>query len=385
MSLKTFLFAFIGKSLPFAVALCVATSSAQEPIASTLKIIFAGDLMGHITQVNAAKREADGKGYDYKPVFKYLKIYFSNTDLAVINLEYPLAGEPYSGFPQFSSPDESIFAIKDAGFNVVATANNHALDRGKQGLERTLSILDSIELKHFGIYRDTAEKDNKYPLFIEKNEIKIAFLNYTYGTNLLVEEQPNIVNRIDIAQISKDIKKAKLASPDFIIAFMHWGAEYENTQNQNQKDLARFLALNGVDLIVGSHPHVVQPFDKVYASGARDSVPVIYSLGNFFSNQRNRYTDGGIIFEVLLQKSNKASKRGGASYKTEIVNYGYMPFWVYRFNKSDGNVFRLLPDCKKYPFICDEYKINAGDKAAMELFFEDTRKLLKNLPIIKPY
>jgi poly-gamma-glutamate synthesis protein (capsule biosynthesis protein) len=375
---KSFLFAFIW-------ATCVVIPFAQEPAASALKIIFAGDLMGHVTQISAAKIEAGGKGYDYRLVFKHLKPYFSNADLAVINLEYPLAGEPYSGFPQFSSPDESVFAIKDAGFNLVATANNHSLDKGKQGLERTLSVLDSMELKHFGIYRDTAERDNEYPLFIEKNGIKVAFLNYTYGTNLLVEEYPNVVNRIDTAQISKDIKKAKLASPDFIIAFMHWGSEYENTQNQNQKNLAQFLALNGVNLIIGSHPHVVQPFDKIYAPGARDSVPVIYSLGNFFSNQRNRYTDGGVIFEALLQKNNKAGKRGGVSYKAEIVNYGYMPFWVYRFNKSGGNIFRLLPECKKYPSACKEYKINAGDKAAMELFFEDTRKLLKNLPVITPY
>jgi len=366
----------------FAIALCTAASFAQDSTASTLKIIFAGDLMGHVTQINAAKKEANGKGYDYKPVYKHLKSYFLNADLAVINLEHPLAGEPYSGFPQFSSPDESVFAIKDVGFNIIATANNHSLDRGKQGLERTLSVLDSMRLEHFGIYRHPAERDNRYPLFIEKNGIKIAFLNYTYGTNMLVEEEPNVVNRIDTALISGDIKKAKFASPDFIIAFMHWGVEYENTQNQEQKELAQFLAANGVNLIIGSHPHVVQPFDKIYAPGARDSIPVMYSLGNFFSNQRNRYTDGGIVFEVNLQKNSRLGRRGGVSYRTEIVSYGYMPFWVYRFNKNDGNVFRLLPECKKHRNACKEYKINAADKAAMELFFEDTKKLLKNLPII---
>jgi len=341
--------------------------------------------MGHVTQVNAAKREADGNGYDYKPVFKHLKPYFSSADLAVINLEYPLAGEPYTGFPQFSSPDESVFAIKDAGFDIMSTANNHSLDRGKQGLERTLSVLDSMGLEYFGTYRHAAERDNRYPLIIEKNGIKIAFLSYTYGTNLIEEEEPNIVNRIDTAQIFKDIKKAILTSPDFIIAFMHWGSEYENTQNQRQKELAQFLATNGVNLIIGGHPHVVQPFDKIYVSSTRDSVPVMYSLGNFFSNQRNRYTNGGIVFEVNLQKNSKAGRRGGVNYTTEILSYGYMPFWVYRFNKNDGNVFRLLPECKKYPTACKEYKINVADKAAMELFFEDTKKLLKNLPIVNPY
>jgi len=376
------------KALLFAVVLCSVASFAQDSTTSTLKIIFAGDLMGHVTQINAAKNEANGKGYNYKPVYKHLKSYFSNADLAVINLEYPLAGEPYSGFPQFSSPDESVFAIKDAGFDILTTANNHALDKGKLGLERTLHILDSLGLEHLGTYRHPAERDNTYPLFIEKNGIKIAFLNYTYGTNLLVEEEPNIVNRIDTAIISEDLKRAKLAASDFIIAIMHWGVEYENTQNQEQKDLAQFLATNGVNLIIGSHPHVVQPFDKIYVPNARDSVPVIYSLGNFVSNQRNRYTDGGIIFEATLQKGLRSGRRGGAGagYKTDVVSYGYMPFWVYKYTRNNNiNVFRLLPECKVYPAVCKEYKINAADKAAMELYFEDTKKLLHNLPIISPY
>jgi len=373
------------KALFFAVALCSVASFAQDSAASTLKIIFAGDLMGHMTQVNAAKREAKGKGYNYRPVYKHLESYFSRADLAVINLEYPLAGEPYSGFPQFSSPDESVFAIKDVGFDILITANNHALDKGKLGLERTLSVLDSLGLERLGTYRHPAERDNTYPLFVEKNGIKIAFLTYTYGTNFLVEEEPNIVNRIDTALISEDLKKAKLFLPDFIIAYMHWGVEYENTQNQWQKDLANFLVLNGVNLIIGSHPHVVQPFDKIYSPNTHDSVPVIYSLGNFVSNQRNRYTDGGIIFEVNLQKNSRMGRRGGISYKTDVVSCGYMPFWVYRHTKDGGNVFRLLPECKAYPAVCKEYKMNAADKAAMEQYFEDTKKLLHNLPVISPY
>ena len=253
----------------------------------------------------------------------------------------------------------------------MATANNHSLDRGKQGLERTISVLDSMQIKHFGIYKDSAERNRNYPLFIEKKGIKLAFLSYTYGTNGIPEEFPNIVNQIDTALIAADIKKAQLASPDYVIAFMHWGSEYERTQNKRQSDLAHFMAAKGVNLIIGGHPHVVQPFDKIYVAGARDSVPIIYSLGNFVSNQRKRYSDGGIAFEVHLQK-------------TKITNYGYMPFWVYVYKhaKNGGNVFRMLPECKKYPHVCSEYKMSKEDNAAMELFFEDTGKLLKNLPII---
>jgi len=358
MSIKALIFVFfLGNFAVFA----------QE---NTLRLIFAGDIMGHTTQINAAKREARGKGYDYKPFFKHLKPYISGADLAVINLEHTLAGEPYAGYPQFSSPDESIYAIKDAGFSLIATANNHSLDRGKQGLERTLSVLKSIKLKYFGMYKDTLEKNRTYPLFIEKNGITLAFLNYTYGTNELVEEAPNIVNRIDTAQIAADIKKARLAFPDFIIAFMHWGNEYELKESEEQRELAKFMAWKGVNLIIGSHPHVVQPFDKIFVPGSRDSVPVIYSLGNFISNQRDRYKDGGIMFEVTLQKNNN---------KTKVTDYGYMPFWVYRFSKGDGNAFRMLPKCKKNESPCKEYKMKPSDRAAMELFFEDTRKNLPKL------
>jgi len=329
--------------------------------------------MGHMTQISAAKNEAKGKGYDYKPVYKHLKPYFSSADIAVINLEHTLAGEPYSGYPQFSSPDESIFAIEDAGFNLIVTANNHSLDRGKQGLERTISVLDSMGLKHLGTYKDSLEAYNNHPFFIEKNGIRIAFLNYTYGTNMLVEEAPNVVNRIDTNQIAADIKRVRHAVPDFIIAIMHWGIEYENPENAEQRELAKFLAWRGVNLIIGGHPHVVQPFDKIHVPH-NDSVPVIYSLGNFVSNQRDRYTSGGIVFEVTLKKDGR----------TDITDFGYMPFWVYKFNKGSSSAYRLLPECQKNAYPCKEYKMKDEDRKAMELFFADTKRILKNVPVISP-
>ncbi|MCL2282902.1 MAG: CapA family protein [Fibromonadales bacterium] len=351
------------RTIVFVFFLGISSVFAQE---ASLRLVFAGDLMGHDSQIKAAKQDAGGKGYDYKPVYKHLKDYFSGADLAVINLEHTLAGEPYTGYPQFSSPDESVFAIKDAGFDLVATVNNHSLDRGKRGLERTISVLDSMGLKHFGIYRDTAERDRNYPLFVEKNGIKLAFLSYTYGTNGLVESAPNVVNRIDTAVIAADIIKAKQGSPDFTIVFIHWGIEYEIAENKEQRKLAEFMALNGVDLIIGGHPHVVQPFDKIFVPG-RDSVPVIYSLGNFISNMKKRYTDGGVAFEAVLQKNDG---------KTKITDYGYVPFYVYKPN----GVFRMLPRCKKNEPPCNEYKMKPDERAAMELFFKDTEKILRKLP-----
>jgi poly-gamma-glutamate synthesis protein (capsule biosynthesis protein) len=340
--------------------------------AGRLKIIFAGDLMGHDSQISAAKT---AQGYDYRPVYQYMEPYFKSADIAVINLEHTLAGEPYTGYPQFSSPDESVFAAKDAGFNLFATSNNHSLDRGKKGLERTLDVLDSMGLKRLGTYRDTAEWKRDYPLFMEKNGIKIAFLNYTYGTNGIAEAVPNVINRINNAQIAADIEKAKLSNPDFIIAFLHWGNEYENKESAEQRKLAGFLAESGVDLIIGGHPHVVQPFSKISVPG-RDSVPVIYSLGNFFSNQRKRHTSGGVIFEAILEKTED---------KTSVVSQSYLPFWVYSFKGKNGRTaFRLLPECETAPG-CQNYNMSNEHKAAMDLFFEDTRKILENLPKISSF
>jgi poly-gamma-glutamate synthesis protein (capsule biosynthesis protein) len=364
----------VGISI-FIIFTLISQISAQNDSTSSLRLIFAGDLMGHVTQINAAQREAKGKGHDYKPVLKHLKPYFQNADIAVINLEHTLAGPPYVGYPQFSSPDASILAAKDAGFNVIGTANNHSLDRGKQGLERTLVVLDSMGLKYLGTYKDTSERERKYPLFIVKNGMVIAFLTYTYGTNMLVEEAPNVVNRIDTLQIAADIIQAKYAFPDFIIALMHWGIEYENKENAEQRELARFLASKGVNLIVGSHPHVVQPFSKISVPEYRDSVPVIYSLGNFFSNQRDRYKDGGIIFDITLEKTGK---------KTSIASESYLPFWVYRMGKGGEHKFRLLPECKTAPG-CKDYKMSKEDKTAMELFFADTKKTLWNLELKTSY
>jgi poly-gamma-glutamate synthesis protein (capsule biosynthesis protein) len=363
------------KTIYFLIFALISQILAQNDSVYSLRLIFAGDLMGHVTQINAAGREAPGKGYDYKPVYKHLKPYFQKADIAAINLEHTLAGPPYVGYPQFSSPDASSWAAQDAGFNLIATVNNHSLDRGKQGLERTLSVLDSLGLKYLGTYRDTSERDSKYPLFIEKNGINIAFLAYTYGTNMLVEEAPNYVNRIDTAQIAADIKRARQTFPDFVIAIMHWGLEYENKENAEQRELARFLAAKGVNLIIGSHPHVVQPFDKIPVPERRDTVPVIYSLGNFFSNQRDRYRDGGIVFEAVLEKSGN---------KTSVVSESYLPFWVYRMGKNGNHKFRLLPECKTAPG-CKNYRMGKEDKAAMEQFFADTKKTLHNLPLITSY
>ena len=152
-------------------------------------------------------------------------------------------------------------AIHNAGFNVLITANNHSLDRGRKGLERTIQLIDSLKIPHAGTYLNAEERENKYPLLLEKKGFRIAILNYTYGTNGIPVTPPNIVNYTDTTIISKDIEASKTMNPDAIIACMHWGIEYQSLPDKEQKFLTDWLLRKGVNHIIGSHPHVVQPIE----------------------------------------------------------------------------------------------------------------------------
>ena len=215
--------------------------------------------MQHRAQIDAA-RTSDGK-YDYSPCFSLVKEEISRADIAIGNLEVTLGGKPYQGYPTFSAPDEYLQAIKDAEFDVLLTANNHCLDRGKTGLERTITQIESFSIPYAGTYRNAIERKQLYPLFIRKKGFCIAILNYTYGTNGIKVSAPNIVNYIDKKTILKDIHSAQAVRPDAIIACMHWGEEYQSLPNREQCELADWLLKQGVTHIIGSHPHVIQPME----------------------------------------------------------------------------------------------------------------------------
>jgi poly-gamma-glutamate synthesis protein (capsule biosynthesis protein) len=297
-----------------------------------------------------------------------VKDYISSADIAIGNLEVTLAGAPYTGYPQFSSHQSLSYALQDAGFDVLLTANNHTLDRGKLGMERTLDVLDSIGMPHTGTFRDSAEWKANYPLIVEKNNFRFALLNYTYGTNGIAVVKPNVVNYIDTVRIAADITKAQQLEPDYIITCIHWGEEYINKENVAQRKIAAFLARRGCNLIVGGHPHVVQPLAMLPVSNM-DSVPVAYSLGNFISNQRNRYRDGGITLDLTLIKTDSI---------VTLHSIGYEPFWVYRFHMNRVSVFRLIrindyiENPERYPAISET------DKKLMMQFYDDTKIIMSN-------
>ena len=198
------------------LALCLAALAPAQ--GQSLKIIFAGDLMGHTPQHKAALK-TDGS-YDYTPCFRYVRDYIRSADLAILNLEVTLAGPPYTGYPQFSSPRELAVAAKEAGFDIFTTANNHCMDRGKAGLERTLRVLDTLGIPHLGTYRDRQQRDQEHPLIVNRNGIRLALLTYTYGTNGIPAVSPNVVNLIDTADMARDLAVARLRGADFIITLL---------------------------------------------------------------------------------------------------------------------------------------------------------------------
>lgn len=329
-----------------------------------ISLLFLGDVMQHDSQIKAAY-DISAKRYDYVSCFQFVKPYIASADLAIGNLEVTLAGPPYKGYPQFSAPDELALELKNAGMDVLVTANNHCLDRGKKGLERTIMMLDSLDIIHTGTFRDTVERMNDYPLIFEKNGFSFALLNYTYGTNGIPVIKPNVVNMMDTTLIRKDIMKAKEASPDAIIVFMHWGQEYQSLPNNWQKKVTELCFQSGAKLVIGAHPHVLQPMEWRKEA---DQL-VVYSLGNFVSGQRDRYKDGGAMLRVELMKVIQDSVA-----TTRIDSAGYILEWVYRTADAKKDYY-VLPvpsvELDTTDFIQDE-----ASRLAFKTFVEDSRKLL---------
>ena len=306
---------------------------------TTIHIATIGDIMCHSPNYNAAYVSSTGT-YDFSPFFTQIEKYTSSADITVGNLETTFAGKErgYSGYPTFNSPSELGDAIKNIGVDVVGTANNHCMDKGYTGIVSTLDVLDEIGLEHMGTARSEEERDTI--LVKDVNGIKIAFLAYTYGTNgiTIPSDKPYCVNLIDKELILKHINMAKELEVDLICVNMHWGIEYQTSPNSEQQELADFLFENGIDIIFGSHPHVLQKMEKrtiTLEDGTTKDGFVIYSLGNFFSNQQDVGTRDTVILDIQVTKS-------GETGKITIDNVKDIP--VFNYNKGSGTSdrYRLI-------------------------------------------
>jgi Putative enzyme of poly-gamma-glutamate biosynthesis (capsule formation) len=341
-------------------SVCPTDVDVDLPIVS---MIFCGDVMGHMPQVNAAYNSSDDS-YDYNPCFAQIIPYIQRADIAVANLEVPLAEKPYSGYPRFSSPDELLDALQHAGYDVILTANNHVVDKGAKGLKRTIEQIDQRQLMRAGSYLDSLDRNDNCPLIIERKGLKIALLNTTYGTNGIAVPSPALVNLIDTAQIRNDIKKAKDEVADFIVMCIHWGVEYELKANKEQQAIAQFLADEGVHLIIGSHPHVVQNVEILYGKDSVE-VPVYYSLGNAVSNQRWEHSNGGIMVSVDIH-----------SFTKKIVQGSYLPVYVHKGKLHEKYQYHLIatPDYLENPAY---YNLSTKDSTELVSFDVQTRERIE--------
>ena len=307
-----------------------------EPITFTLTSL--GDTLCHNTQYWDAYNSKTDE-YDFSYVYEDIKNYTLSSDITIGSLETTFAGKEkgYSNYPTFNTPDSLATALKNIGVDVVSLAGNHALDYGYNGLCRTIDVFDNIGLSHLGTYK-TAEDQEKI-LIKDVKGVKIAFINYTYGTNgiPLPSGKEFCVNLIDKDFIKKQINQAKEQNVDMIVACMHWGTEYRTTANSEQKDLANFLFENGVDVILGNHPHVLEPMEKktiTLQDGTTKDVFVVYALGNFTADQRDEITRDSAILNLTITKNSDS--------KISIDKVNYVPIYMYKNTNVSTHKFKIL-------------------------------------------
>ena len=302
------------------------------------ELLFAGDAMQHQAQLDRARELGGGNSYDYSDCFSLIAPEIMKADYAVVNLEVPLGGGPdYSGYPCFSAPDSYAVALRDAGFDMMLTANNHCLDRRDKAARRTLLALDSLGIDHIGTYHDAAQRDSLVPFIRNINGFKVGFLNYTYGTNGILPNDGVEVALINKEKIHDEIQKTRDAGAEILVVAMHWGIEYVLLENGVQRNLANFLVDEGVDMIIGGHPHVIQPMKVVRNEKEGKDVLVVYSLGNFISNMKTADTRGGALVRATITRdSNGKAHFSHADYDTFFSakpaggnsNFKVIPSWM---------------------------------------------------------
>lgn len=326
--------------------------------ADSVDLLFAGDAMQHAPQ-NKAALQRNGT-YDYTACFALLEPYIKAADYAVVNLETPLGGRPYTGYPCFSAPDEYAWQLKKSGFDLLLTANNHCLDRRDAGLRRTIKTLDAMKIAHIGTYTDAADRRSRLPFIVDIKGMKVAFLDYTYGTNGITVQGDVVVDYIELHKMQADIEAARAAGAQAVCVNMHWGIEYKLAPSSEQRSLAQWLVDHGVELVIGGHPHVLEPFKMVHSSVTGKDALVVYSMGNFISAQKPLDTRLGAMVRVTLKT--------GTDGKISIARAGYKLFYC-QHPGWKGDNYRLIPDDRRE-------MVRKSDRAAYDAAMARARNLV---------
>ena len=305
----------------------------------TISLLFVGDAMAHQGQIDRARELGGSKGYDFSDCFTLIAPTVREADYAVVNLETPLGGGRggYTGFPCFSAPDSFAEELKRAGFDLFLTANNHTLDRSDAGLRRTIAALDSLKVDHTGTFRNAEERERLVPLIKDIRGFRIGFLKYTYGTNGITARDGAEVSLIDRDMMKREIAATRAAGAELIVVCVHWGVEYQLTEHASQRQLAQFLLDEGVEMVIGGHPHVIQPMKVIEDEKSGERRLVVYSLGNFISNMKTGDTRGGAMVTCRIVRDTEGKVHfDSATYDTFYAakpaggrsNYRVIPSWM---------------------------------------------------------
>ncbi len=358
----------------------------EKPV--KLEIVCVGDIMVHEPQL-ASQYDGETGIYNYDNNFQYVKKYIEKADLAIGNFEGTFGGKPYRGYPAFSTPDELAVALKNAGFDVAITANNHMVDTGKAGVIRTLDVLRAAGLTTSGSRIDPSEPQYSVN---KVNGVNIGVVSYTYESsgngsdvaingNYISEETAQLINSFSYNRLDEDLSKiksvvdaAKKDGADLIVLYLHWGEEYQQTSNKWQEQIVA-AAVNemNVDVIFASHTHVLQKMGMVTAETTGKKVPVFYSMGNFISNQRletvqDRHTEQGMIARVELEYM-------VGTGDILSVKMDYTPTWVDKYKRNGKNVYEIIPldeEMETNPAL-----IESGHLAKARQALEDINGILK--------
>ena len=325
-----------AQAIPDTVACAPSTQ-----ISTQLSLLFVGDFMQHVAQIEAAQTDS---GYCYNDCWQYVRDEISQADIAVGNFETTLGGKPYSGYPSFSAPDEFFTSLVDAGFDIFLTSNNHSLDTGKRSIERTISQMNKVEnIAQVGTYIDRADRDKRYPYIFEKNGIKIGLVGATQILNgtapkIDAENRDFALTRLTEEMVKSQISACTGAGAEFIIIMVHWGYEHQSTEDESQRRFAAKLIDWGADAIIGAHSHCPQPMEWIDAErdGRAIRVPVVYSLGNFISNMSQEYAKIGVFARIRITRDENGVR---------CEELACLPLYCCRAVPADGGreIHRTLP------------------------------------------
>ncbi|KKR08264.1 MAG: hypothetical protein UT32_C0002G0027 [Parcubacteria group bacterium GW2011_GWC2_39_14] len=332
-------------------------------------IVSVGDIFMHDNNLFAAYNKTTKK-YNFDSVFSATNNYFKDADVSTtwLGAVYSPIG-PYLGYPLFKSPVELIDTLQNIELDV-AFRTNHTMDFGVKGLNETTQILKDHNINQVAAY-DTEDSSKEIYVY-KKDDLKISFLGYIYGMNGLPIKEPWMINLIDLEKIKNDIAKAKTQS-DFVVVALHFGNEYQRFPSDWQKETAQQIADFGADMIIGSHPHVMQPADVITASDGR-KVFVAYGLGNFYCGQREQFTDAGMVLRYTIEKTEG---------KTSLKDVAYVPTWVAQYKENGRTQFKVLPS-KEYIKLYEEKKadfLSVANYNRLKQTYQETVKHLDNLRI----